>query len=105
MGESEQQDAICSLSHEALLVSVSSPRVVTHVITNIPRSSLPRLDRRSRNSAVISQSCLLPTGLPLATISAGLSLRELLPIYDLYPVCRACHVNLPPAACRVDDLL
>jgi hypothetical protein len=21
-----------------------------------------------------------------------------------YPVCRACHVNLPPAACRVDDL-
>ena len=21
-----------------------------------------------------------------------------------YPVCRACHVNLPPAACRVDGL-
>lgn len=21
-----------------------------------------------------------------------------------YPVCRACHVNLPPAACCVDDL-
>ncbi len=21
-----------------------------------------------------------------------------------YPVCRACYVNLPPAACRVDDL-
>ena len=55
---------------------------MSHAIANISRPSLPRLDRRSRNGAVIGQSCLspihpIPHLLPLATISAELSPHEL----------------------------
>jgi hypothetical protein len=65
-----------------LAFPVSSPRAMSHAIANISRPSPPRLDRRSRTGAMIGQSCLspihpIPHPLPLATISAELSLREL----------------------------
>jgi hypothetical protein len=85
---------------------------MSHAIANISRPGCPRLDRRSRNGAVIGQSCLSPIRCrlrPSLQSSADTNfpyLRGLRGAMFSYPVCRACYVNLnlPPAACCVDDL-
>jgi hypothetical protein len=57
----EHQKRITAERMEApVTFHVSSLRNVSHAITNISRPSLPRLGRRSRNGAVIGQSCISP---------------------------------------------
>jgi hypothetical protein len=77
---------------------------VSYAITNISRSSLSRLDRRSINGAVIGQSRLLPIHSMPCPLRLSLQrsahknfpyLQRLHGAIFSYPVCRACYVNLP----------
>jgi hypothetical protein len=91
------------MTHDSLLQSPTSPAPAFLRFTNDREKVL-----------VIGESCFNPLHTPPTPLAFVAVCAKLSPdnfsfsggrmtqVFS-YPVCRACHVNLPPAACRIDD--